>query len=117
MKIKLMNSLWIFILLLNIGSFCDGAPVAHKRSKEDPWGQVGQFVQSNVERQLQSNHSAPFTSMQYEAGSTPGGQTQDWTLSALFLRIQASLGIEVPWLAQLLIVPEIEFVFQRVPKS
>lgn len=113
MKIQLIKFISLLSVLFIINPYCSAAE--KERKAKDPWEQVGQFVQSNLERQFQTEKAATLANNGQANNLYSSFSNQDWNLSAVFLRMQASFGIDVPWLTQLLIVPEMELVFQRPP--
>lgn len=89
-----------FIAMLTLFLLLGFTNVSYSQSQ--PWKEVGSFVESTTTRM-----------MKYVGqGDSDQGQA-DWKLSAVWLRIQAQFGIEVPWLAALRIVPEVEMVFEE----
>lgn len=68
----------------------------------NPWDRAESFVQKTLSR----------------LGTVYGGpelKEAHWKLSEVFLRLQSPVGLQVPWLSSLLIVPEVEIVLEAPP--
>lgn len=85
----------VFVALLSIVSLCASA---------DSLPQLTQYLQSEIAHSSQA--------LSKPVGGLASDQ-EEFFLRRWLVRLQASFGIEVPWIASFQIVPEVELVWQR----
>ena len=79
-------------------------PLGLNASKIIPQEKVIQFVNETISK----------TADQLNGPASTGGESSGWDMTRVFIRVQAIMGIGLEMFTSFQIVPEVEFVLQKV---